>query len=341
LKELKVHVKETTCSAQPGLALAKRARARLEDQALGEQRTGAITASGRVRIADLLPLMESDYSQQGYKSWADQNARWRNHMRAVFADTLAAELSRDMLNSYVARRQRDGAEPGSVNRELSVLRRMLTLGHAAGKVLTLPSFPHLKEDNVRQGFVTQREYNLLVPHAAPLGVRGLLCVGYSYGFRRGELLSLRVRQVDLASGTIELERKQTKNDQCKVVVMTGEVKSVLALCVAGKEAEDRVFTWPHGGRIRDFRAAWKKLFVAAGVPLKMFHDLRRSAVRNMVMRGVPTGTAMQISGHRTMSVFLRYNIQSIENLRDAALKIAAGAAEATQTDNPVDEHAIQ
>jgi hypothetical protein len=76
-----------------------------------------------------------------------------------------------------------------------------------------------------------------------------------------------------------------------------------------------------GERIESFRKAWKSACHPAKLPELLFHDLRRTGVRNLVRAGVPERVAMAISGHRTRSTFERYNITSERDLREAAKKL--------------------
>ena len=88
------------------------------------------------------------------------------------------------------------------------------------------------------------------------------------------------------------------------------------------------YLFPHlkgpckGQRLRNIRRTWNSACRDAGVPGMRKHDLRRTAVRNLVNRGVPERVAMMVTGHRTRAVFDRYHIVSPQDLQDAAKKLA-------------------
>jgi integrase len=223
---------------------------------------------------------------------------------------------------------------------LALLRRAFSIGFDAEpqKVTRVPKFhKHMvsEKGNERRGFIEEHQYRKLSDAAAgKLWLRTLLALAYTYGLRRGELLGnpkknyegrMRCNQVDLLDNTLTLYSGETKNDDGRIVVLTEECRQLVTELRKGKQAEDFLFTWENGEPIIDFRETWDKVTEAAGVGGLLLHDCRRSAVRNMVRRGVPQKTAREISGHKTDAVFSRYNITSGRDIEDAARKIEEGA----------------
>jgi integrase len=192
----------------------------------------------------------------------------------------------------------------------------------------------LAEDNVRIGFLETSQYEKLASSTAERGLwlRAIFECGYTYGWRRSELLNLKIRQVDLLNRTITLDVGSTKNKKGRTVHMTESVYQLLKACLIGKQPEDQVFTRADGSPVRDFRYAWEAATAEAGLPELLFHDLRRTAVRGLVRSGVSEHVAMRISGHKTRSTFDRYDIVSDADVKDAArkLELARAAQKMTQ-----------
>lgn len=90
-----------------------------------------------------------------------------------------------------------------------------------------------------------------------------------------------------------------------------------------KTHKDAVFARSDGKPVRDFRDTWAKATKAAGVPGLLFHDLRRTAARNLRRAGIAEGVIMKIGDWRTRSVFERYAIVSQTDIADALKNLEA------------------
>ncbi len=295
--------------------------------------SGTDAAAQRTLLDELLDDLLADYKINGkdYK-WAETKVRL--HIRPAFGSLQVRRLTTTLVQKYVLKRLEEGAQNATVNRELALLKRALNLGrkHTPPKATRVPHIPMLEENNVRKGFFEHDEF-LRLREALPAELRLILTFAYYTGCRRGEILSLRWDQVDLTERVIRLDPGTTKNDEPRVIPLAAELWKGLA---AQKAARDPVHpSCPNvfvrdGEAILDFRGAWEnacrnaqlwKGDVKKGKPSKLFHDLRRTGVRNLIRAGVPERVAMAISGHKTRSVFDRYNIVSEADLKSAALAL--------------------
>ena len=300
---------------------------RMLKRKLAEVTTKTYVPRANVRIDELITDMLAEYKQQRRKSIESARKRWKNHLEPFFTKLRADDLNTDLVQKYCAQRQTEEASGATLNRELAILKRAfkLAMKRTPPKVQRVPIMPSFRESDARTGFLEDAQYELLAREASREGLwlRSLLTVAYSFAFRKGELLSMRVKQIDLSSQTIRLEGTQTKNGTGRTIRMTPEVQTLLTALTIGKQPDDFVFTRENGSPVKGFRKIWKTICTRAGVPELLFHDLRRSGVRNLVRLGVPEGVAMKISGHKTRSVFERYNIVSEADLADAASRLSA------------------
>jgi integrase len=290
----------------------------------------------------------------------------RKHLETAFAGVLAANLTTDAVIRYTLSRQQEKAANATINRELATLRRALNLGRRSTppKVRVVPYIPMLKENNVRRGFVEDAEFSKLTAQASELWLRAFLEMGYSYGWRKSELLGLRVRQINLDHRTIRLDAGTTKNQEGREVSMTAKVEELLRIAVAGKRADDFVLTRADGKAVKDFRGAWQNLCVRAGLgsffcgkcdlPVTtkkckcgsvkqkyrglVRHDLRRSAAKALRRAGVPESVIMSMGGWLTASVFRRYAIVSSADQRAAVEMLERARVENSPRSAPFSEN---
>ncbi len=199
------------------------------------------------------------------------------------------------------------------------------------KVTFRPHVPMLAEDNTRTGFFELHQFEAVRARLAP-ALQPLVTFMFLTGWRIREVLTLEWRQVDFAAGRVRLEPGTTKNKKGRTFPFTPELRALLdAQREHTRHVErERGAIIAHvfhrqGKPIKDFYTTWRTACRAAGCPGMVPHDFRRTAVRNAVRAGISERVCMQMSGHKTRSVFDRYDIVSEGDLDDAAEKLARAA----------------
>jgi integrase len=314
-----VQYRESTGTDDEGLVKAYLQKRIAEKRAAS---VGLLSFHGpqRITLAELLDNLEMNYRIQGRKSLGHAPYRL-GALRRRIGGVRAAEIDPLFLRRYVTRRQEEVAKPATINRELAAIRRALNLAAEDGIVREMPRFPHLREDNARKGFFERHEVELVI-RCLPDYLQDLTRFAWLTGWRKGEILNLIWDQIDMRGQAICIAT--SKNNHGRLLALEGELWELSQRRHESRDVHGKECPWVfhrYGQPILSMKEAWKSACQAAGVQGKVFHDLRRTAVRNLIRAAVPDKVAMDITGHRTVSVFYRYSITSEADIRSAVQRV--------------------
>jgi integrase len=314
-------------------------------QALLRQRMAEIAGGAfigpqerEVTIENLRDLHMTDLRANGKRTrWA--KTAWKRVL-SFFAGDRALDVTTQRLKLYLIHRQEEGAANSTIRKELAVIRRAFNLAVKEETILTsAPAVPSVTVNNTRRGFFEAADLEAVVEQL-PAPLRPVVRFAALTGWRKGEVLPLQWRQVDFEAGEIRLEPGTTKNKRGRTFPF--RALPPLADLLERQREHTRALEReqgkiiPHvfhrsGQRIESMRGAWNAACKRAGLEGLLFHDLRRTAVRNLERAGVPRSTAMKLTGHETESVYTRYAITDRTMLEEGVEKLAnlhAGSQEA-------------
>lgn len=293
----------------------------------------------------LIKQYQTYLDQHRPKSARDMKSQLQGPLLKFFEKKVARELTSAHIEAYQTRRQNAGKSNGTINRELAGLKAALykEADRKPSRISRndIPKWKNLPENAPRQGFLDFDGYDKVL-ESLPASLKIPFVIGYHGGMRLSEVLNIRWRDVDFETGFVRLPDSKSGNPRS--LPFYHQLRPVLLAhrqyCLKHCPVAEFVCVWRHddlyvgaahggkrrttGDKIHSFYGTWRPAVERAGHKGLLFHDLRRSAVRNMVtVIGIPESQAMLISGHETNSMLKRYNIILPQDLLNTGARMDA------------------
>ena len=278
----------------------------------------------RVTVGELLDGLEQDLRIRD--KWPGTAKSSLKPVRERFGPWRAVHLTSEAIGKYIEELRAEGYANATINRRMELLGQAFEVAIRNKQLSQQPFIPHLSEvGNERQGFFETADFEAVCAKL-PEYLRDFSRFGFVTGWRKGSIKSLRWS--DVGEDVIYLRAENSKTREAETMPLEGELAEIIerrrtAAILKSDESEPRFaeYVFHRDGKpIGDFRKAWATACKNAGVSHRLFHDLRRTASRNMIAAGVPQAVAMKITGHRTDSMFRRYAIVNEDQKRDALQK---------------------
>ena len=239
-----------------------------------------------------------------------------SHVRRLeqyFGELDVKNLRPQNLQDYALVSKTQGRANDTINKDMSILKAAYRLAWKQGELATVPPFPTLKVYNVRQGTYTQEEVDRVIAEL-PAHYGPLVQFAYLTGRRSGEIRAIKWHDVDFTNKVIVVRQTTTKNGEPDTIPLVGELLRLMAGLWEARGPCPYVFHY-RGQPIGKFQATFKRAATRAGLPDRLFHDLRRTVATDLEEAGVPRSVAMRITGHKTEQHYNRYRIVNTDNVR--------------------------
>lgn len=259
--------------------------------------------------------LQEDFELREIKSLSRALSRLK-HIRSVIGHKLLSKLDDGDLIDFVRRRRLDGYANESIRHDLQFIGQALKIAVKRKWLAECPTIPAIAPGRPRTGFVTQEKFDEIMTYL-PADVRDFAAFGFVTGWRKGEIQALTWAMVH----DTFIHIPDSKSGDGRVVPIAGPIREIIDRRRAAAEG-DYVFH-RDGNQTKDFKKAWRTAVKKAGIPTLIFHDLRRSAARDMRRANVPDSVAMKITGHKTRAMYDRYDIVNEADMADAIVRTAA------------------
>lgn len=312
-----------------------------------------------VTVTQLLNYLQSNYEARG--KWDRTNTSLFKATRENFGNRVAGSITAKDIEEYIKQMKQDEYSESTIAHRLQVLAQAHEHARETGvSTIPAPPIPELpnKDVNHRDGFFSRDEIEAVI-ELLPEHLKDFVRLGFFIGWRRGALSGLKWTDVDFTQGEerLKLRGVLSKNGKPYSVPLTKELLALIKRQQAKRKftngsgatvLSSYVFHTGDGSKIGDFRWVWNEACSRVGLGTmvcakcgeessekiwcaachqrrkyegRLFHDLRRSAAKWLIKKGCDRKTAKNITGHKTDSMFERYQIVVDDDKREALEKV--------------------
>jgi len=258
----------------------------------------------KIRFEDFADQYLNTHCKNNNKSWQKSDKINLKYLKRYFLGKYLYEITPLDVEKLKAKELGEGLSPATVNRRLACLKSLFNRAIEWGKAKQNPvcKIKLFKENNQRLRYLEEEEIVRLLA-ACPEHLKPVIKVALNTGMRRGEILNLKWRDIDIKRDIIYL--LDTKNKEQRDVPMNNEVKKVF-MGILRHSDSPYIFYNTDNKRYRDVRNAFAKALKCAKITNFRFHDLRHTFGSHMVMSGVDLNTVRELMGHKSIQMTLRY-----------------------------------
>jgi integrase len=252
---------------------------------------------------------------------------------AVYGDKIVADIKKVDLQNFLIKREKEGKKVSTIDQDIGKVKAMISMSFendmVSGKTLKvfrLIKKQAKKSDGVRDRILSPAEFEALLKHSTAY-LKNIIATGYYTGMRRGEILDLIWKKVDLNKRLIQLEPEDTKDREARDIPICDELYEFLKNIpnkIQKAGTDNHVFLY-RGQPFKDIRRGLKDACTSAGIKYGrnvkggfVFHDLRHTFNTNMRKAGVDETVIMAITGHSTREMFDRYNSIDRDDIKKAS-----------------------
>jgi len=264
-----------------------------------------IKKEDKIKFDDFTEEYEKLHSSVNNRSWERSGKYIIARLKKHFGNKYLNEITPHMVDKFKAERKTT-VSVASVNRELQCLKSIFNKAIVWEKFSgtnPVTKIKLFKENNQRLRFLEKEEIAKLLSNCNKQ-LRSIVVIALNTGMRRGEILGLKLRDIDIKRGVIHLYN--TKNNEKREIPINEQVKTALIRTRKHPQSE-YIFCKKDGSSFGHTRKSFDTALKKSGIKDFTFHDLRHTMASHLVMAGIDLNTVRELLGHKSLAMTLRYS----------------------------------